>query len=131
MLFRSNVLAYFIMCFGPCDILHSDNGPEFMGAALHIQQRTGIRIIKGAPRHPQSQGSVEQANGVVKQRIAAWKATTGLENWDIALIEIAIQINHTVSEGHNAIPYEVEFNAKSRVRLDQWVPHSQRPHIRL
>ena len=47
-----NALAYFIICFGPPDIFHSDNGGEFKGAILHLQQRIGIRIRYGGPRYP-------------------------------------------------------------------------------
>jgi IS30 family transposase len=41
------------------------DGKEFKGALLMLLRKYGIQIIKGAPRSPQTQGLVEQANGVV------------------------------------------------------------------
>jgi IS30 family transposase len=59
------------MCFGPPKILQSDNGTEFKGALSILLQEHGIKVINGCPHHPQSQGMVKHANGVLKEKIAA------------------------------------------------------------
>ena len=64
-------IAFFIIVFGPMRILQMDNGAEFKGVLLYLLRRHGIKIINGNPRHPQSQGLVEQGNGVIKARLTA------------------------------------------------------------
>jgi transposase InsO family protein len=53
-------------------------------------RRHGIKIIYSSPRHPESQGLIEQTNGQVKRLLHTWKAETGLENWDIGLTTISL-----------------------------------------
>ena len=53
----------------------------------------GIQIIHGRPRHPQSQGLIEQANGVLKQKFRAWMAQTGLVTWERGLSVITMAMN--------------------------------------
>ena len=57
-----------ISVIGAPMLLQSDNGKEFSNEVIsNIANMSGMKIIRGRPRHPQSQGSVERANGVVKQ----------------------------------------------------------------
>ncbi|XP_057293463.1 uncharacterized protein LOC130622082 [Hydractinia symbiolongicarpus] len=72
-----------IFCyFGPPSIFHSDNGREFVNKCLHEMLESWpseVQIIQGRPRHPQSQGMVEQAHINVETKIAA-KITELSEN---------------------------------------------------
>ena len=62
-------IAHWIgMCGVPCK-LQCDNGTEFKGVLLILLQRYGIKIINGRPRHLQTQGLVEQANGIMKKKL--------------------------------------------------------------
>ena len=70
-----------ISSFGIMDIMQSDNGNEFKGVCEELLKRYGVKVKNGRPRTPRTQGLVEQANGVVKRRIASWKRTTGLNTW--------------------------------------------------
>jgi hypothetical protein len=36
-----------------------------------------VKIINGRPRHPQSQGLVERANGILQQKLGKWQENTG------------------------------------------------------
>ena len=57
-----------IAIIGAPTILQSDNGAEFCTDIIEtVAKLCGMKMIRGRPRHPQSQGSVERANGVVKQ----------------------------------------------------------------
>ena len=38
-------------------------------------------LVRGKPRHPQSQGSVERANGDFKDMLVAWLAGNNSLNW--------------------------------------------------
>lgn len=60
--------------FGLPSILQSDNGKEFVNAILNklVSQWPGkVQLISGRPRHPQSQGLVEQAHHTLERMIAA------------------------------------------------------------
>lgn len=65
-------IAHWIGMCGVPKILQCDNGTEFKGILLILLQRYGIKIINGSPRHPQTQGLVEQANGVMKKKLRVW-----------------------------------------------------------
>ena len=67
--------------FGTPKILHHDNEREFVNQIVTetVKSWPGeTAIITGRPRHPQSQGMVEQGNAVVKRllgnRIMDWRA---------------------------------------------------------
>ena len=64
------VVLTWIMNLGPPKILQSDNGTEFKGALTILLRQYGIQVINGRPRHPQSQGMVEKANHILKNKIA-------------------------------------------------------------
>lgn len=74
-----------ISILGIFEILQSDNGKEFKGICLELMRRYGIKVINGRPRTPRTQGLIEQANGVVKDRITSWKRQHGSTHWADAL----------------------------------------------
>jgi transposase InsO family protein len=127
----ADALDMFLMCCGPCQIMQSDRGAEFKAAVAILMRRHGIKIIYSSPRHPQSQGLVEQANGQVKSKIRTWKAETGLENWDLALTTITLQLNHSIARSTNRKPYELRFNARSHFTNANWIPFERREFMRL
>ena len=56
----------------PPSILQSDNGTEFCNGILNkLCEMFGIKHICGSVGHPQSQGAVERANKVVKDKLRA------------------------------------------------------------
>mgnify|MGYP001569234141 FL=1 len=57
--------------------MQADNGKEFKGALLILLRKYGIQVINGAPRSLQTQGLVEQANGVVEAKLRALKMDHG------------------------------------------------------
>jgi len=42
-------------------------------------------MVHGKPRHPQSQGSVERANGDIKDMLVAWMGDNKTNDWTIGL----------------------------------------------
>jgi hypothetical protein len=69
-----NVKSRWLATFGLPSIFRSDNGLEFKNPNFvnEIMSWDGeCKIVYGRPRHPQSQGLVEQANGIVEKMIAA------------------------------------------------------------
>ncbi|CAF0919694.1 unnamed protein product [Brachionus calyciflorus] len=59
--------------FGLPNIFQCENGTEFKNSLVKnlIQNWEGdCKMVHGRPRHPQSQGLVEQANGTVERMLA-------------------------------------------------------------
>ena len=57
--------------------MQADNGKEFKRGLLILLQKYGIQVVNGAPRSPQTQGLVKQANRVVEDKLCAWKMDHG------------------------------------------------------
>ena len=114
---------------GPPRIIQCDNGKEFKGAVLHILQRHGIKLINSTPRHPQSQGLVEQGNSVVERKLRALMAERGTREWGSLLVEVSIAMNSEVHSTLRLTPYEIVFN--QRMRIDDWVPIEEREQAML
>lgn len=67
-----NVRKHWFGYFGLPLILQSDNGSEFKNKIMvrSIYEWQGsCEVVFGRPRHPQSQGLVEQANGTVEKML--------------------------------------------------------------
>lgn len=52
----------------PCVIQH-DQGQEFEGAVAALCTKLAIKVVKGRPYHPQSQGKVEKAHRSFRKKI--------------------------------------------------------------
>ena len=78
-------IHHWIVILGIFEILQSDNGTEFKDICLELMRRYGIKVINSRPRTPRTQGLVEQANSIVKTKIANWKRTYGSTHWADAL----------------------------------------------
>ena len=67
------LLDIFLLLGAPA-ILQSDNGSEFSAQVIRELKELWpqLTMVHGKPRHPQSQGSVEHANGDIKDMLAAW-----------------------------------------------------------
>jgi hypothetical protein len=90
---------------------------------LILLRRYGIRLINGAPRTPQTQGLVEQANGVVEVKIAKYKAEHGTPYWEFALPEICMQMNSSYHCSLKCTPFEVVFRSRAPVN---WLSREER-----
>lgn len=117
-------LEYWIQLMGPPRIIQCDNGREFKGAVLHILQRHGIKLIHSNPRHPQSQGLVEQGNSIVERKLRALMAQRATREWSLLLVEVIIAMNSEVHGTLRITPYEIVFN--QRMRIDDWIPVEER-----
>lgn len=66
-------------------ILQWDNGSKFTVQTITELRSMwpGLSIVYGKLRHPQSQGSVERANGDIKDMFVAWMADNNSTDWVI------------------------------------------------
>lgn len=56
--------------FGPPRVIQSDNGGELKKAVEKLCRSLGIKIIRGSPYHPQSQGKVERSHRSLRKKIS-------------------------------------------------------------
>ncbi|CAG8682213.1 7422_t:CDS:2, partial [Gigaspora rosea] len=99
--------------FGPPTILHSDNGAQFISDLIsdlcNLWIPIKIKIIHGRPRHPQSQGSVERGNEILKNKLSYWLDETKNNNWPLGLNHVIFAMNNSYCHGINTSPYEAVF----------------------
>ena len=101
---------------GPPKILQSDNGKEFIAEVILILcQRWDVTIINGRPYHPQSQGSVERANRVAKDKLRALLSCRPVGyDWTTELGDIQLQMNSERKASHKQTPYFLVFGVEPR-----------------
>ena len=51
------------------------------------------KLVHEKPRNPQSQGSVERANGDIKDMLVAWMADNKSQDWTTGITFVQIQNN--------------------------------------
>lgn len=104
--------------FGAPCILQSDNGREFCNAVIEklVAQWPHVRLVHGAPRHSQSQGSVERANRDIKQMLATWVATQeeGERRWSTGLSTVQFNYNTAFHSSIGQSPYECVFGMQAK-----------------
>ena len=100
----------------PPTILQSDNGKEFCASVIKelISLWPSVKIINGRPRHPQSQGLVERANGILQQKLGKWKENTGRSDWSYGLRPVILSMNQSYCRAHKKSPYELVYGDKPR-----------------
>ena len=88
---RATEVAHHLHIFsliGAPAILQSDNCNEFTAQViqeLKIVYPTFI-MVRRKPRHPQSQGSVEGANGDIKNMLIAWMGDNSTADWSTGIL---------------------------------------------
>jgi zinc finger BED domain-containing protein 5/7/8/9 len=89
--------------FGAPCILQSDNGKEFRNQIVYGLKLLwpGLEIIHGRPRRPQSQGSVERANGDVQNILGSWMRSNNSTKWATALPIVCNIKNRKFHSGKN------------------------------
>ena len=114
----------FIAAFLPPKIVQTDNGKEFKGALLILLRKYGIQIINGAPRSPQTQGLVEQANGVVEAKLRAWKMDNGSTEWANGIMDVTLAMNTQKHSTIGCAPVELLF--RDRAPYTDWLNQQKR-----
>ncbi|CAF3565661.1 unnamed protein product [Rotaria socialis] len=109
-----------LFVFGPPRLLHSDNGRDFVSAVIMVLKSLfpDLHFIRGRPRHPQSQGCIERANGVLCDALGKWMSTNNCSSWSDGLLPIVSGINTRMSTVTKTTPYEVMFGQAPRCDSD-------------
>ena len=120
---KANGIALFLhklFCYwGTPAFLQSDNGREFVNKVVqkYIELWKGIVFLHGRPRHPQSQGMVENANGQLHNKLQKWMTETNRTDWTFALDLIIMQMNNHVNRTTKYSPYELVFGQQQKANL--------------
>lgn len=70
------------------------------------------KLVYGRPRHPQSQGLVEQSNGTIERMIASAMEQEKTKEWSKLLPRIQFNLNSQKTSGVKNSPFEIFFNKK-------------------
>ncbi|CAF4061215.1 unnamed protein product [Rotaria sordida] len=108
--------------FGSSRILHSDNGREFVASVIYELKELfpDMIFIRGRPRHPQSQGCIERANGVLCDALGKWMTINNSSHWSDGLLPVVYGINTRLSVVTKTTPYQVMFGQAPRSDSDFW-----------
>ncbi|XP_064083051.1 KRAB-A domain-containing protein 2-like [Macrobrachium nipponense] len=113
-----NLLDIFLLIGAP-SILQSDNGTEFTAEVITELKLFWPRLVMvhGKPRHPQSQGSVERANGDIKDMLVAWMGDNDTNDWSIGIKFVQFQKNSSFHSGIGRAPHTAMFGCDAKVGL--------------
>ncbi|CAF1552184.1 unnamed protein product, partial [Adineta ricciae] len=108
--------------FGAPRLLHSDNGREFVADVIFELKILfpDMLFIRGRPRHPQSQGCIERANGVLTSALGKWMAVNNSSHWSDGLLPVAYGINTRLSIVTKTTPYQFMFGQEPRSHSEYW-----------
>ena len=106
-----HVLLDIFCIFGAPAILQSNNGREFANSIITELAATwnGLKIVRGKPRHSQSQGSVERANRDIEDILFSWKEENCTSKWSEGLRFVQVRKSNALHHGLKCSPYEVMF----------------------
>jgi len=100
-------------------ILQHDNGKEFVNKVIKRLKQLWPEsiIVRGRPRHPQTQGSVERGNQDVHPLVSGWMKNYQSKRWSIGIYTVAMEKNNRFHRTINASPYELLYGQKPRMRM--------------
>ncbi len=122
---------------GPPSILQSDNGGEFSN---HAHNYVGCRMVlddefidlvikeiknlwpecmmvRGSPRHSESNGGVERVSQTVQRKLGGWMKTNKSNNWAIGCRIVMWRINTQVHRTIKDTPYHLTYGQQPRVGI--------------
>ena len=76
-----------------------------------------VKIINGRPHHPQSQGLVEKANGILQQKLGKWRESTGRNDQSYGLCIIILSMNQSYCRSHKKTPFKLVYGDKPPWKL--------------
>ena len=80
-----------------------------------------MTIVHGKPRHPQSQGSVERANGDVKVMLQLWMSDNNTTHWVLGLRFVQITKSNSYHSTIECSPYFATFGREMSNGLESTI----------
>ena len=81
---------------------------------------SGLIIINGRPRHPQSQGLVERGNSTLCEILGKFMQDRNTSQWVSCLGPTIYSMNTSIAQGIKHTPFEVVFGQKPRIDSTLW-----------
>ena len=103
-------------------ILQHDNGREFVNDVIIRLKMLWPEcvIVRGRPRHPQSQGSVERANQDVEKMLGAWMKHNRTTAWSVGIHKVCHDKNKRNNGTTGFSPYELIYGQTPRVNIESF-----------
>ncbi|XP_037776955.1 KRAB-A domain-containing protein 2-like [Penaeus monodon] len=98
-------LVDIFLLMGTPAVLQGDNGSEFTPRVIIKLKEIwpSLTMVHGKPYHPQSQGSVERANGDNKYMLVIWFADNNSQDWSVGIKFVQFQKNAAHHLGISAL----------------------------
>ena len=110
-------------CLGCPSILQSDNGLEFaLNERVLKQIWPELKVVTGRPRHPQTQGSVERANGDIVSMLRCWLKDNNAVDWAQGLGYVQLMKNSAFNRTIGCSPYKAVFGHDQRMNISAYTP---------
>ena len=129
---------------GPPSILQTDNGGEFSN---HAHDHVGCRLVledefidlviielknlwpecqmvRGSPRHSESNGGVERVNQTVQRKLGGWMKTNDTTHWSVGCKIVQWRVNTQFHRTLKDTPYHLVYGMHPRVGISN-LPISQ------
>ena len=115
----AEIIVNNIVCrYGLMHVLQSDRGAPFVSQlAAQVYSRLGIRQVKTAAFHPQSNGVVEVLNRTLKSTLRLW-ANENQSDWDVLLPYALFAYNTATHSLHNETPFYLQHGRQARGLAD-------------
>ncbi|XP_037780264.1 SCAN domain-containing protein 3-like [Penaeus monodon] len=99
-------------------VLQSDNGSEFTSRVI-TEVKEIYQVSPWFMGRPQSQGSVERANGNIKDMLVTWLADNNSQDWSVGINFRGQQHSENAAQhsGIKCSPYSATFGCEARVGL--------------
>ncbi|CAF0978657.1 unnamed protein product [Rotaria sordida] len=81
---------------------------------------SGLIILNGRPRHPQSQGLVERGNSTLCDILGKFMQDRNTSQWSTCLLPAIYSMNTSLAQGIKHTPFEVVFGQKPRLNMILW-----------
>ena len=117
----NQVILDIFTTLGAPEILQCDNGREFSTIKTDLLEKywPHCKLITSRPRHPQSQGSVERANGDVMNILRSWLSRNSSSSWVDGLKFVQLQKNNSYNRTINCSPYKATFGREMPVVFNE------------
>ena len=129
---------------GPPSILQTDNGGEFSNHAHdHVGRRLVLedefidlviielknlwpecQMVRGSPRHSESNGGVERVNQTVQRKLGGWMKTNDTTHWSVGCKIVQWRVNTQFHRTLKDTPYHLVYGMHPRVGISN-LPISQ------
>jgi len=122
---------------GPPSILQTDNGGEFSNHAHdYVGKKVALeddfidvvikelknlwpecQMVRGSPRHSESNGGVERVNQTVQKKLGGWMKTNDSKHWAIGCKIVQFRVNTQYHKTIKDTPYHLVYGQNPRVGL--------------